>query len=168
MGRIVTKLKDRCKNGHEYTPENTAYWGMDKARRCRKCKKARDKARRPPKVRVPRTLAVRKTGIKVPHTHTPACEWTTLQSGTRMCVTARRWRDAVARGKVSVDQIVDGLEAQYGPVPPPAPIHSWHDWVVVHRVLSGQKPGRGVTKAEQAEIDLKLKERESDDGANAA
>lgn len=99
---------------------------------------------------------------KFEHLHTEACVWKRYPSGQQSCVTAKnereRWKRAHGILKRTGDpyrgrrQAPDGLEAEYGPVPPKVPDKEWYDTVIVSRVLNKENPGRNPYRLEWAEI----------------
>lgn len=70
------------------------------------------------------------------------------QRARRAGQTSRRY----ARAETRVAPALDGLEAEYGPVPALVPDHEWYDRVIVDRALTGHVTKRTPYPLEQAEI----------------
>lgn len=58
---------------------------------------------------------------------------------------------AVRRVRERAAPAPDGLEDEYGPVPPRAAEADWHDWAAVDRAMFGPPPDRALTPSERAE-----------------
>lgn len=65
---------------------------------------------------------------------------------------AGRTSRGYVRAPTRVAPVLDGLEAQYGPIPDLVPDHEWYDHVIVDRALTGHATGRPPYPLEQAGI----------------
>lgn len=136
----------KCRNGHELRARNVVLIGKAQTKRCRRCIEDHKRS-----LRIKNKAPIKTRGV-FEHEHTPECIWTTRSDGIRWCVTRKRWYDAVHTGRVRTEDMVDGLEDEYGPVPPPALNEEWYDEVIVARALVGFKTGRAPTPKEAQEI----------------
>lgn len=98
---------------------------------------------------------------RVKCTHPGACGWAYNRAGAVYCHAQRKFVAKTVNTRRYT--ITDGLESEYGPIPPKVSGRIWIDWVAIHRHQTGHPVGRTLTSGEARAIHLLRVLREDHD-----